>query len=166
MKIILIISTTFIFWNCNAQYPILKDINPSTNSSFANTFTFKLDSSKTLFQAVNEFGSELWITDGTSQGTSLFLDINVGTHGAFVSDMFHFDSLLIFKAQFSTPDSNFILKYNINNQELVKVFGSNGTGSYPIDITNFGTRIYFKNYENGISHYSYDVVSSTTSYIL
>ncbi len=69
----------------SAGTTLLKDIrtlpqaNGSAGGSYPGSF-FALDSSRTLFRASDgSNGSELWITDGTSAGTTMLADINPGT---------------------------------------------------------------------------------------
>ncbi len=88
---------------------LLLDINPTTsgdgfaNSSFASGFTEFND--KLFFTADDgENGNELWVSDGTTKGTQLLLDINPnpGTYTAagssFASGFTEFNDKLFFSA--------------------------------------------------------------------
>lgn len=63
---------------------LVKDINPGFQSS--NPFDFYLVNNKIIFKAYTvEKGYELWITDGTENGTKIIKDINP-TGDAFMND--------------------------------------------------------------------------------
>ena len=89
---------------------LLVDINPTTsgdgfaNSSFASGFTEFND--KLFFTADDgENGNELWVSDGTTKGTQLLVDINPGTNyydgsinSSSASNFTEFDDKLVFTA--------------------------------------------------------------------
>lgn len=76
---------------------LLKDINPGThydtwagktlgNSSTPWEITL-IGKGKVIFQATNaEFGTEIWVSDGTKNGTQLLKDINPGAGNSGASD--------------------------------------------------------------------------------
>ena len=88
---------------------LLVDINPTTsgdgfaNSSFASGFTEFKD--QLFFSADDgENGNELWVSDGTTKGTQLLVDINPGTNdytaagSSYASNFTEFDDKLFFTA--------------------------------------------------------------------
>jgi len=71
----------FLFVNqLQAQEELVKDINPGGGwSEFEYLFHI---GDNFYFAANGDSGRELWISDGTSDGTELLLDINVGFIGS------------------------------------------------------------------------------------
>jgi len=63
---------------------ILKDINVSSNNSGSNPNYFTEYNGKVYFAASNGLtnGTELWVTDGTEQGTKMLKDILPGTNSS------------------------------------------------------------------------------------
>ena len=92
-----------------AQVVLVRDINPGisdygyVNGSNAYGFT---EFNEQLFFTANdgENGNELWVSDGTTEGTQLLLDINPGignygyANGSYVSGFTEFDGKLYFTA--------------------------------------------------------------------
>lgn len=83
---------------------ILKEIDSISTGSFPQRFTPTDDKLFFLAKTYNE-GQELWITDGTSRGTKMVVEIEPGPGGAFQSsssiysvDLASLDSIIIFKA--------------------------------------------------------------------
>lgn len=80
---------------------LLKDINPGAGSGLGSyTIDFCVFQNKLLFEGYeNEHGSELWISDGTTDGTYLFYDIDPGAAESS-PDGFHVSgATLLFFAQ-------------------------------------------------------------------
>lgn len=76
---------------------------------------------------VPEFGSELWVTDGTTEGTHLVLDIRPGPDSSTPSSLMVFDNELYFAANDGT-----------NGEELWKTDGS-ASGTIMVDDINAGS---------------------------
>ena len=84
---------------------LLKDINtgPDGSLSAGSFITFFLKGDQAIFSAddgVN--GRELWITDGTTAGTTLLKDINPGADGSSRSEFFQFGDQILFFASDGT----------------------------------------------------------------
>lgn len=80
----------------NANTNKLIDINPTGESNPGN---FNIYNGKLYFVADDgSTGRELWVTDGTAAGTSLVVDIRVGSMSSNPSDFFVINNLLIFNA--------------------------------------------------------------------
>jgi ELWxxDGT repeat protein len=79
---------------------MFKDINPDytiDSSSYPKDFTIFND--RLYFNANNgENGEELWVTDGTFDGTYMIKDINLGSEGSSPSWFTVFNDLLFFRA--------------------------------------------------------------------
>ena len=92
---------------------MVKDINSGSSGSYPEYFTSF--GNEVYFSANNSFhGYELWKTDGTSSGTVMVKDINIGSDSSMVTTEFvEFGNALYFRAT-----------DGINGSEL---WSSNGT---------------------------------------
>ena len=137
---------------------LVKDIEPGTDSSFivlgsiftdvrfAGNFT-ELDD-KLYFQARNEeIGYELWVSDGTSEGTQLVLDINLGKEDSYPGDFTTFNNKLYFSATDGVNgDELWVSDGTSEGTQLVLDInpGSNDSfGRYSGDFTTFNGKLYF-----------------------
>ena len=93
---------------------LLKDINPGSNygnpnGSYASNFTEFED--QLFFTANNgENGNELWVSDGTSEGTQLLVDINPGSN-------------------YGNPNGSYAYNLTVINDELVFSANDNENGN-------------------------------------
>lgn len=100
----------------NAQVTLLKDINDGASDSNPNeTFVyngkayFQADDSSALNTGGVDYGDELWVTDGTAEGTMLLKNIRgtVETEDAFSSSQpegfFEYNGTLYFSATIDNP---------------------------------------------------------------
>lgn len=81
---------------------MIRDINPgSSNSVISNgTQTCTCYNNKIYFAADNGTnGSELWVSDGTSAGTTLVKDIKAGSAGSAITAMVEYKNELYFTAK-------------------------------------------------------------------
>ncbi|HEX7708855.1 MAG TPA: ELWxxDGT repeat protein [Thermoanaerobaculia bacterium] len=78
-----VVSTGAELWKySNGQAKLLKDIAPGTKSSFSSRL-FDMGGGTALFFANDGIhGSELWRTDGTTEGTMMVADLNPSGNGA------------------------------------------------------------------------------------
>ena len=83
--------------NNTAQVVLVKDINPGVYSSYTSDFT---EFNEQLFFSAfdGENGGELWVSDGTTEGTQLLLDINPGGSGSGPSYLIEVNEQLFFFA--------------------------------------------------------------------
>ena len=51
-----------------------------------------------FYASTSETGEELWISDGTAVGTSMVLDIHIGSTGSNPRDLIWYKSTLFFRA--------------------------------------------------------------------
>lgn len=87
---------------------LLKDINtdPDLSQGNSNTDNFTLYQGKFYFKARSAgFGDELWVTDGTTEGTVLLKDIQEGEGNASPFDFIFFEGKLYFTANNGTNNS-------------------------------------------------------------
>ena len=131
---------------------LLKDINPDNNpdnflGSYASNFT-EFDG-KLLFTANDLIGGQLWVSDGTADGTQLLKDISISN--SYASNFTEFDGKLLFTANDSvtgnelwvsdgTTDGTQLLK-NINNTADNSRFGL--PSSYASDFIEFDGKLFF-----------------------
>ena len=72
----------------------MKDINPNGNSQ---TTAFTRYNNKIYFSAFHDStGYELWMTDGTEQGTELVIDLRPGPKGMVGGSICVYQNLLFF----------------------------------------------------------------------
>ena len=80
-----------------SQVVLVKDINPGSSSSYH--FRLAEFSDRLYFSADDgENGIELWVSDGTAEGTQLLKDINSGSSGSYPRDFAEFNNRLYFSA--------------------------------------------------------------------
>ena len=110
---------------------------------------------KVFFAATdNVYGEELWVSDGTSDGTKLVKDINPGYYSSTPSDMTSYKGLLYFTAytrQFErelwksdgTPEGTEMV---VDLAPLEPYYG----GGYPMPIRIFKDHLYFTTAQGGL----------------
>jgi len=97
----------------------------------------------TTLQGSPNTGIELFLSDGTSAGTELVVDINAGTAHGDPSNLFAFNNKLFFTAQ--SPDYGREM-FSVNTTgtlELLKDIQVGATGSSPIEMIVHNGLIYF-----------------------
>lgn len=97
---------------------LLKDINPGSASAYGGSAVSNgviLNGKLYFIAGTAATGTELWVTDGTSAGTTLFKDLNPGTAGGFPSQLTLFGNGFIFSA--------------VNNTYGQELWISDGTGA-------------------------------------
>lgn len=138
----------------NNEVTLLKDINPGANGSNSDYFFVLND--KVIFSAkTNETGFELWTTDGTTEGTQMLGDFNLGTKdGVFAGGGSSKDRFLVF--------NNKLYFTGIENQQFTlwatdgtkagtaKVKNMTSTHYFPQDLTVFKNELYFSTSFNGV----------------
>lgn len=104
---------------------LVKDINPGSGSHPSNLICFN----NRLFFLANDgiHGKELWVTDGTEEGTSMISDINI-SGDAFIDNpkFVIFDNKLFFIATDTSCGTE--LWVYTDNPEMVKDINMNGDG--------------------------------------
>lgn len=158
-----------------ASVPILVDLNAngaSTPSDFIEV------NNVTYFVATNAAnGRELWTTDGTTQGTKMLVDVNVGAGSSDPTNLVNVNGVLYFSA-----------KDSANGRELWRTDGTVGgtymvkdlfTGTYPVgyqqvgnssnptQLTNVGGKLFFtaRNGSSGVELWSSDGTSAGTAMV-
>ena len=140
------------------QFAVLggvKDINPGANSSYPGSL---ISFDGNLIFAANDGvdGSEMWQSNGTATGTSLFRDIDTGPNGSGTRGFTNFDGKLFFRAddgmngvELWTSDgtaSGTTLLRDINPAQGYYYYGTNYPGaqsSYPGQFTAVGGTLFF-----------------------
>ncbi|TXD58593.1 T9SS type A sorting domain-containing protein [Polaribacter sp. IC066] len=152
-----IFSLTF---SVSAQISLMKDIN--TGSDDGNPTNFYVYNDVLYFYAEDEtgtntngtdFGKELWVTDGTTEGTKYFgIDFRTGTSNGSLGNFLEFNEKLYFTAWDNAVAGSRIFEsdgtvagtlstnngFSIFNPKVIgnKVYMSNTTGKTVVDSNN------------------------------
>ena len=106
-------------------------------------------------------GRELYITDGTNEGTRLFSDLNPGDASSDPSDLIVFNDRLYFAADNGTSGRElFISDGTVEGTRLFADLNPDGS-SNPSDLTIFNDKLYFAA-DNGTSGLELYVTDGTT----
>ena len=141
---------------------LVKDINPDNSSFYGNNsspYNLTEFNNKLYFSANdNENGRELWVSDGTTEGTQLVKDIYPGSDGSFPFDLTEFNDQLYFSAgNGENGNELWVSDGTTEGTQLVEDInpGSNNFGyaygSSPSNLTEFNDQLYFSadDAENG-----------------
>ena len=114
-------------------------------SSFLFDRNFVEFNDKLYFRADNgENGRELWVSDGTTEGTKLFADINPGEEGSSIESFTKFNNKLYFTAD--NGENGRELWVSDGTTEGTKLFADLNPGvegSNPSDFFEFENKLYF-----------------------
>lgn len=95
-------------------------------------------------------GAELWISDGTTGGTTLLKDINPGSNSSEISGGITFNGLYYFAASNgSTGVELWVTDGTTNGTQPVKDINNGSSDSDPYGFFLFGNKFYFTAYTNG-----------------
>ena len=164
---------------------LLVDINPGENNYGANSSSpgnFVEFNDKLYFSASNsENGNELYVTDGTAEGTQLVVDLRPGednygnTNGSYPSNLVEFNDKLYFSASNGEVGNELYVSDGTaeGTQLLLDLrsgedpFG-NIYGSYPSNLVEFNGKLYFSasNGENGNELYVSDGTAEGTQLLV
>jgi len=122
---------------------LLRDINPSGNSSPAN---FRVVGARAFFSADDGAnGIELWATDGASAGTYLVKDIRSGGNLPSPAFFQEFGGILLFAADDWTNGAELWRSDGTSaGTQLVRNINSGSTASSPRNFANLGSFSYFQ----------------------
>ena len=123
------------------QIVLVKDINPGENSSYPYELIEFQD--RLYFRANDgENGSELWVSDGTAEGTSLIKDIDP-EYSSYPRDFTEFNDRLYFSANDGENGTElWVTDGTAEGTSLIKDIDSEYS-SYPDSFTEFNDRLYF-----------------------
>ncbi|NDD96177.1 MAG: hypothetical protein EBZ93_01635 [Actinobacteria bacterium] len=126
---------------------LLLDIYSGSNSSYP-TFGPVLNG-KMLFQATTATsGSELWITDGTANGTTMLKEIRAGSNGSNPNSMTMFEGKVYFMADNGINGYElWVTDGTANNTVMLKDIRTGSDGSNPGKFTAFGAQLLFSAYD-------------------
>lgn len=152
----------------------IRDIFPGSASSIgdfipdsARPETFTEVNGTLFFVADNgTFGSELWRSDGTEQGTQQVRDIYVGRDGSNPSDLVNVDGVLYFAADDGIFGRELWRSDGTEaGTELVLDLNVDRDSSNPADLVNFGGQVYFAADDGifGREVHSYDPVADRST---
>jgi ELWxxDGT repeat protein len=92
----------------------------------------------------NTNGSELWVTDGTPNGTTMLKDIRTGSEGSSPGNFTAFGSQLLFSADDGTNGSElWVTDGTVHNTVMLKDIRTGSGGSFPGNFTAFGSQLLF-----------------------
>ena len=125
---------------------LVKDINPD-GGYYSNSYPRDLTEidNKLYFQANDgENGRELWVSDGTTEGTQLVKDINPGSNDSYPDDLSEFNDQLYFQANDGENGRElWVSDGTTEGTQLVKDINPGGDGSNPDNLTEFNNKLYF-----------------------
>ena len=130
------------------QISLLKDINNNGDCTFSKRS--EMSNGKSYFPAKNEFGGELWETDGTINGTKLVKDIKLGSGSSNPKCLYPVGNILYFIADDGINGNELWRTDSIQGAVLVKDIHSgldNTNFTIPFEekgtFCNIGDKIYF-----------------------
>ena len=142
---------------------LVADINPNFVYSYPEgDRLFGRDSKPRYFIEFNgklyftaddgENGNELWVSDGTSEGTELLTDINPGSGSSYPTGFTEFDGKLYFAADDGENGTElFVTNGTVEGTELLTDINPGLGSSDPNSFTEFNGKLYFAadNGDNG-----------------
>ncbi|MEQ9101762.1 MAG: choice-of-anchor D domain-containing protein [Imperialibacter sp.] len=141
-----------IFDPSDQSITILKDINPTHNQG-SNSYPICVINGKALFTANDGInGNELWVTDGTEEGTALLIDTKEGASG-----LIGFFYKQVSSNLYIIVDGKEIWKTDGTSEgtSLVKDFDGVGYVQYDeSEVTSLDNKLYFRLYNTSISKQS------------
>ncbi len=139
MKIILYISLFFITYTTYAQVLITNFVNPQTTTP--NYISYKgMVNNKVIFAAFTpETGYELWVSDGTNEGTKILSDLAKGSNSTYFSRFVAFRNYLYLDNSWKTDGQTITKNYSlpgiisvIDDKPLLQRTINNPFPSYPV----------------------------------
>jgi ELWxxDGT repeat protein len=134
--------------SANGTVPI--DIYPGSNGGYPNSSfpsSFYAFGSQVLFRAETALGQELWVTNGTAEGTTLLKDINtVSTHSSprFFTE---FNGMVYFSANDGINGTElWVTNGTANGTTLVKDIYIGASSSEVSDLIVFQGKLFFEAY--------------------
>ena len=164
MKQKLLLAITMIaFLTGNAQVTLLKEINDSgtSNSNPSNLFVFNNkiyfsadDSSGSNTPGSVDLGAEIWVTDGTANGTTFFKDLRTGSDSSSPSFFFTLNGTMYFSA--NTGNGNVLFSSDGTVEGTVDI-----GGAFVFNARELGGLIYYINTTDSNGLYQFDGTTQT-----
>ena len=140
MKRFLIIIAFILSTNFTQGQQLFKDIFPSSTDAFpVYSFPFCNSNGVFYFDAVgsSSFGSELWKSDGTADGTVLVKDIAPGVNSSVIRNLTNVNGIVFFRARTDANNSTFELwktDGTTDGTTMVKDIVPGTNGSNPLNL--------------------------------
>ncbi len=127
----------------HAQASLIKDIRSGTGSSSPGQFT--LFDGKFFFQAGSDsLGTELFVTDGTTEGTQLFKDLVEGSASGRPQNFFAFNNKLYFAADTDSLGTElWVSDGTSEGTRMLADINPGPIGSAPANFIEYNGRLYF-----------------------
>ncbi len=143
-----IASALFFLVILQAQTPtILKDINAGAGDgvNFTEKNSYAQVNGKIVFAANdNTNGNELWVTDGTTAGTQMLMNINTGSASAWPRNFLNVAGQVFFVADNGTAGMElWKTDGTAAGTVLVKDINSGGAASYPNEMVALNNKLVF-----------------------
>ena len=129
---------------------LVKDILPGTNSAGFPDFTFLTASGNNLLFVAKDgfFGRELWISDGTAEGTNLLKDLNDLTQDALNDSqgpekVVIGEEVIFVASDGRTGTELWKTDGTASGTSQVKDIGPGSSSSFPFDLTLLGSEVFF-----------------------
>ena len=130
-------------WTGNAGVPIMiQDINAGAPSSTVDNFT---ELNGTLFFSADDGinGKEIWISNGQSSGTNIFLDINSGSNSSDPANFTFFNNKIYFTADDGVNGRElWVTDGTVLGTQMVQDLFTGGSGN-PTELTVFNNFLIF-----------------------
>lgn len=135
---------------------LVKDIYPGAHESIQNTNHFISYNDKVYFTAsdgVNNHGRELWVSDGSPEGTYLVKDIYPGNHSAFeiASSFCVYNGLLYFMANDGVHGNEmWVTDGTAEGTVFFFDFMPGGVSGYPLGFHVYNDKMYFSAFDENL----------------
>ena len=136
-------STSYQLYSSDgSSFTLIKTINSTATSSPLNFYS---DGSKVYFSANDGTnGAELWSTDGTTAGTAMIKDINLGTTNSSPTNFISYNSKIYFSANDGVNGTELWVTDGTGaGTSLLKDINAGSGNSNPSDFYVYSGKLYF-----------------------
>ncbi len=151
---------------------LVKNINPTIsggNAANSNPNNFTMFNNKLYFTANDATnGDELWVSDGTTAGTQMVVDLYPGSTGSIPSNLFVYNNALYFSADHPTLGREVFKCTTSNSVTNLKNISTGSGSSNPSNFIEYNGKLYFVAEDpiNGRELWSSTGFNSTTNLVV